>query len=349
MSDRIERLTLLLFGQQPVYSHKQAAEAAEVDLDRSLQLWQSLGLATPDPDEPMFTEADVQALRLVAQVSDAGIGAAVELASARAWGQAMTRIAEWQVEMLRELAYAEAAAAHDPQHAQARILETAAELLPTLDQLQQYLWRRHLLAAADRLLASAAPDSPVARSVVGFADIVGFTDLSRGLTEPRLTEFIDDFETRVTERVARHNGRIIKTIGDEVMFIVDSPQDGADIALELSRLTSELDDRPYLHIGLAYGHVVHHLGDVYGDVVNLAARLTSLARPGTVLVDPEMATSLRDLEGYDLRELRPVTLRGFRHLRSWLLRGSPTAATAGTAGDLRRPDVETPDPVRAER
>lgn len=319
MSERLERLTLLLLGQRPVYNHRQAAEAAQVDLDRSLQLWQSLGLATPEPDEAMFTDADVQALRLAAGVSDAGIGAAIELASARAWGQAMTRLAEWQVEMLRELADAEAAA-HDPAHAQSRVLDTATELLPVLEQLQQYLWRRHLLAAADRLLTSSTADDTAGRSVVGFADIVGFTDLSRGLTEPALTGFIDDFETRVTSCVTRYHGRVIKTIGDEVMFIVDHPHRGADIALELAELTSALDNRPYLHVGLAHGHVVHHLGDVFGDVVNLAARLTSLARPGTVLVDAELANSLQALDGYRLRALRPVTLRGFPDLQSWLLR-----------------------------
>jgi adenylate cyclase len=330
MTKSLERLTLLLLGQRPVYNHTQAAEAAQVDLDRSLQLWQSLGLATPDPEEAMFTEADVHALRLAAQISDAGIGAAVELASARAWGQAMTRLAEWQVEMLRELADAEAAA-HDPEDAQARVLDTAAELMPVLDQLQQYLWRRHRLAAADRVLTSSVADDTAGRSVVGFADVVGFTDLSRGLTEPALTEFIDAFETRVTSCVTRHHGRVIKTIGDEVMFIVDHPHHGAEIALELAELTSELDNRPYLHIGLAYGHVVHHLGDVYGDVVNLAARLTSLARPGTVLIDPEMAASLKTTHSYRLRGLRPVTLRGFPHLRSWLLRRSSTDPPARTA------------------
>jgi adenylate cyclase len=81
-----------------------------------------------------------------------------------------------------------------------------------------------------------------------------------------------------------------------------------------------LDDRPDLRIGLAHGPVLHRLGDFYGSVVNLAARLTALARPGTVLVDRELAAAVADDPAFWVRELRRVSVRGFSHLQPWLLR-----------------------------
>ena len=80
------------------------------------------------------------------------------------------------------------------------------------------------------------------------------------------------------------------------------------------------DGLPTLRVGLAMGPVLSRFGDVYGSVVNLAARLTALARPNSVLVDRELAEVLRDNESVHLRPRRPTTVRGYHHLRSWALR-----------------------------
>jgi adenylate cyclase len=80
------------------------------------------------------------------------------------------------------------------------------------------------------------------------------------------------------------------------------------------------DQLPQLRVGLAYGQVLTRLGDVYGPTVNLAARLTSLARPGAVLVDKDLAEALRGEAGFRLQPRRPASVRGYHHLRSWSLR-----------------------------
>ena len=77
---------------------------------------------------------------------------------------------------------------------------------------------------------------------------------------------------------------------------------------------------PALRVGMATGPVLSRFGDVYGPVVNLAARLTSLAKPETVLVDKELAAALRRDRNYELRARRPAAVRGYHHLRSWTLR-----------------------------
>jgi adenylate cyclase len=113
---------------------------------------------------------------------------------------------------------------------------------------------------------------------------------------------------------------VIKTVGDEIMFVADTATAGAAIGLDLSDRLSALDGRPDLRIGLAHGPVLRRLGDAYGTVVNLASRLTALAHPGTVLVDRELASALGDDPRYAPRKLRRVSVRGFAHLQPWLLR-----------------------------
>jgi adenylate cyclase len=92
-----------------------------------------------------------------------------------------------------------------------------------------------------------------------------------------------------------------------------------EIALDLPDVW-DADERPQLRVGAAYGEVLTRLGDVYSPVVNLASRLTSVARPGTVLVDRELADELRGLPGYKVRPLRRVSVRGYDHLQPWLVR-----------------------------
>ena len=120
--------------------------------------------------------------------------------------------------------------------------------------------------------------------------------------------------------MVRNHGQVVKVVGDEVLFVTDRPPDAAEIAL---RLTSPYRDReglPALRVGMAAGQVLTRFGDVYGPVVNLAARLTSLARQGTALVDAELAAALGADAGYRLQQRRPTAVRGYHHLRSWALR-----------------------------
>ncbi|HEX4247913.1 MAG TPA: adenylate/guanylate cyclase domain-containing protein [Pseudonocardia sp.] len=319
----------LLLGSEPRYTRQQVAELAGVSAERATRLWRSLGFATAAEDDVVFTDADVDALRTVTRLHDAGLADAdLEIALTRALGQTMARLTEWQVDMLRRRVLAGAADPKQAEELNAAGLDAAAALIPEVEQLQRYVWRRHLLAAGDRLLAVGAEPSEAAPLTVGFADIVGFTSLSRGLSESRLSEFLESFEDSASAVVTEHGGRVIKTVGDEVMFVADDAHAGADIGLDLADRLSALDGRPDLRIGLAYGPVLRRLGDVYGTVVNLASRLTALAHPGTVLIDRELASELEDDARYAPRKLRRVSVRGFAHLQPWLLRRAAPDARA---------------------
>ena len=119
--------------------------------------------------------------------------------------------------------------------------------------------------------------------------------------------------------IAGGRGRIVKTIGDEVLFVADDVGDGAAIALALQERVRAEPTLPPLRIGLATGPVLVRYGDVYGEVVNIAARLTGHARPDTVLVDREAAEALAVDPRFALRPLRPVAVPVARHLHPWVL------------------------------
>jgi adenylate cyclase len=188
--------------------------------------------------------------------------------------------------------------------------------------IQSYVWRRHLAANADRLLAASAGQGDRRELAVGFADLVGYTSRSRGMGGRELGAMVEDFESTATEVIARHRGRVVKTVGDGVLFTAASPVDAVEIGLLLPEVWDSAE-RPPLRVGAAYGTVLTRLGDVYSPVVNLASRLTSLARPGAVLVDRALADRLRDLPGYRVRPLRRVSVRGYDHLQPWLVRRRP--------------------------
>jgi adenylate cyclase len=182
-----------------------------------------------------------------------------------------------------------------------------------MERLQTYVWRRHLAAATGRTLAGS---DELARGVrvVGFADIVSYTRLTRRLTETELGRLIERFEGLAADVIALNGGRVIKSIGDEVLFVADTPAQGVAIALDLQDKVAETADVPELRIGLAYGSVLIRLGDIYGEVVNLASRLTSEAKPGRVLADRELAAALDGDPAYRLRKLRRISVRGYSHL-----------------------------------
>jgi adenylate cyclase len=202
------------------------------------------------------------------------------------------------------------------------MIALVSELVPVLEEIQAFVWRRQLAAFFSRITSHSADVSAsgVVPAAVGFADLQGFTTLTRRATEAELRELIDAFEAIATDVVGEHNGRIVKALGDEVLFVADAAEDAAQIALELQE-TASLDPRlPALRIGLAAGPVVARLGDVYGSTVNIASRLTTLCRPGWILVDRVMAEALRDDARFELKARRPEQVRGFHHLHQWRLR-----------------------------
>ena len=301
-----------LLGGERKFTRTEVSERAGISIARAERMWHALGFATVPDDEVAFTDDDVEALRLVAALEDDNfIDPEVESSLARKLGQTQSRLASWQSAMFLDFLGGSKLAADEA-------IEVAALLLPAMERLQTYVWRRHLAAAAGRAVAGS---DELARGIraVGFADIVSFTRLTRRLTEVELGQLIERFEGMAADVVALNGGRVIKSIGDEVLFVTDTAAQGAAVALALQDAVTADEDLPELRIGLAYGTILIRLGDVYGEVVNLAARLTSECKPGRVLADREVAAALDGHPDYRLRRLRRVSVRGYHHLVPYAL------------------------------
>lgn len=295
------RLTEWL-GATPRWNREEVARQAGMDPEEARRLWVALGFPESDPAERLFTDDDVAALQATRRVRQlAGVSAVEAVALARSMGRALAVLATGQIEALVGRLGTEPA------------LELAPRLLGELERLVVHVWRRQVGAAAERL--AAAPEAGSAQRAVGFVDVVGYTRLSRELELSELVAFLDGFDSAASAAVIRHGGRVVKTIGDEVMWTVDTAETAARIGAELAGLPT-----PLVRVGVAYGRTVPSGGDVFGPVVNIAARLTRLARPGTCLVDREMATQLAGNPEFRLTPLRAQAVRGYPHLAPVALR-----------------------------
>jgi adenylate cyclase len=333
--DAREALERLLLDGPRRYTRLQIAEMAGMPPSRTQRLWRALGFPDAADDAVAFTDADVQALHVLSSLIDSGfVGPDTEASIARAMGQSLSRLADWQTDMLADALARGARTDADREESVAasadEAVAAAKELLPRLRQVQDYVWRRHLAANAERLLAVTGPGDR-RELAVGFADLVGYTSRSRGMGGQELGEMVEDFESTAAEVIARHHGRVVKTVGDGVLFTAATAVDAVEIGLLLP-LVWDAEERPPLRVGAAYGRVLTRLGDIYSPVVNLAARLTSLARPGTLLVDRDLADRIRELPGYKVRPLRRVSVRGYDHLQPWLVRRRRTDDVPDVSG-----------------
>lgn len=315
LSGAQEAVEVFLLGAEPSLTRVEVAERAGVPLVLAEQLWRLLGFPNATDDDVAFTPADVEALRLSHDLMELGIlSAERQAALVRTWGRSFARLAEWQTTLLTDVAME----SDDPV---GQLTTLAEQVLPRVESLQSYVWRRHLASAASRTLAVDSVGSPAAPLAVGFVDIVGYTSRSKALSEAELVGWIEGFEDAGTGIVTDRGGRIIKNIGDEVLFVADDPAAAAEIALTMTARGADPDDDfPEVRAGLAYGDVVSRLGDVFGAVVNIAARLTSVARPGTVLVDRGAHEALADDPAYSFRHLRRTPVKGYAKLQPFVLR-----------------------------
>lgn len=314
LQQRIERV---LLGGRRKYTRHQVAEKAGVPIERTAQLWRAMGFATVDDDAVLFTEADVETLRLADSLVQEGIvDTSVEVSTARALGQHLARLADWEVHLLRNVIMQNPHLAENDR----RLARFVDQLLPKLEQMQNFIWRRHLAAYAGRALLASDEDLVTRTEVVGFVDMVGYTSLTRQASDSELAGMLERFEAVTAETVAEQHGRIVKTLGDEVLFLADDPADGAEIALRLIEAAEQDEQLPSLRAGLAYGKVLGRYGDVYGSTVNIASRLTSVARPASALADLGLTEALRDNRDYALRTRRPVSVRGYHRLKASVLR-----------------------------
>jgi adenylate cyclase len=308
-----QELEEAILGQSPALTSGEVAQAVGVPLDQARRLWRALGFPEAGDEAPAVTESDLAALQTIIGAVDQG---AIDLDTAvrltRAVGQTMARLADWQVATLS--ARVEQLEAGD-EATGSRIgsaLRLTEQVGVPFESLLVYSWRRHLAAAVARVEALGAEDADLhtTRVTVGFADLVRFTALSNQLDEDRIGDIIEIFESRCADVVAAQHGRVIKTLGDSVLFVSVDPVRAMDIALGIVDVIGRDGRLPDIRIGMATGSVIMQLGDVFGPPVNMAARRTGVARRNRVITDPATAELLPPGR-FDSRPLPARPLRGF--------------------------------------
>lgn len=318
MTDDIARLEDEILGGRRTLSLRDLAERAGVDVEEAGAFWRSMGFPGTDADAPVFTDDDAAALqRFVALIASDRVARATAISLTRALGHSSERLVLWQVEALVE----DATTRLDLDDTTARLLtlDRLHEFAPVLEAQLVHSWRRQLAAMAGRIAAEfgearaiqgADEDALPLERAVGFADMVAYTTRTAGFGSHELATFVHRFETTARDVISSLGGRVVKTIGDAVLFVADDVETGVLIGLGLAREMGADDASPPVRVGVTWGRLLSRFGDVFGPIVNIAARLTDVAEPGTVLVDPPTAALLQSNPRFTLHPLPGRDLAG---------------------------------------
>ncbi len=305
-----------ILGEPALFNASEVAAEAGVSLDQARRLWRALGFPEHGGARA-FTSSDARALGTMVDAVDGGlINFELAVTLTRAVGTTLARLADWEVAALvnrvDELARADEEKGVGRLGATDYAAQMLGELSEPFEELLIYSWRRHLAAATARMVALSAKeeDRNTVQVTVGFADIVSFTALSNELSRERIGDLVELFESRCSDVVSGQRGRVIKSIGDSVLFVNDEPIAAYDTAEGIINVIGRDPRMPDVRVGLASGPVVMRLGDVFGPPVNMAARLTAVARRNRIIVDADTAALLPD-DQFESRRLPARPVRGF--------------------------------------
>lgn len=268
-----------------------------------VRVWLALGFPPPPEGQPTFNRDDLEMLRSFAAVHELfGMEAALQFT--RVLGSSMARISEAAVTsfLLNVEGPLATTAAGDAERAKASA--TGAQLAASLPDLLRVLHRRHFVLAVERSRATQDhEDAGTFHLTVGFCDLVGYTAWSQTLPSRALAAAVDAFESTAHEVITRAGGRLVKSLGDAVLFVTPGLEAAAEIALDLTDFVAAHPVLTELRTGIATGDVLGRDGDFYGPVVNLAARLVKETTSGTVVSD-------QPVDGLANEALGPVELKG---------------------------------------
>jgi adenylate cyclase len=279
----------------------------DIELGAAQRLCTALGLST-EPDQ-LMTVDEAEAIRLLAVVGRKLLGDEMTMQLARVAGGAMARVAETLIggfRLMVQLPHEDVGTR--PVEFIMEYSELVQTLLPVFERSLDAVLRRQMVAVAERMWSTDDERSAVTlHRTVGFVDLVGYTEVAATLSVRQLTAVLIEFDERTVEAVSSRNGQIVKTIGDEAMFVAEEAEDACRIAL---RLVEVFDQQPLprVRVGLATGEMVSVFGDLYGPDVNLAARLVTVADPGSIVVSEQTRASASTFT-FDV--LPGLALKGF--------------------------------------
>jgi adenylate cyclase len=298
-------------------SFREVSERERIPLELLLVVREAIGFAQADPDDPMRDD-ELRVVPLLGLQLSRGFDPAVVERSLRVYGDALRRIAETEADWWHtQVSYPRLASGMTEAEMQAATIEFGEELVPLVEQAilaiyqanQEHTWTENLIDEVEDALDRAGLHNRMDTTpAICFLDITGFTQM----TEERGDEAAADLATRLTPLVQRpaerHGGRVVKWLGDGVMFHFRDPTGGVVAALEMIDAISAAG-LPPAHVGLHTGPVVFQGGDYFGRTVNLAARIGERAAPGQVLVTQEIVDRAAT-DGIVFEPIGSVELKG---------------------------------------
>jgi adenylate cyclase len=275
-------------GSETRWTLAEVAEQSDLSPAQCEQLRVAVGLP-PVEAERLFGPDDIAAFSSFGRASQI-FGEQEVLAFMRVVGNALARIAEGAVSLFLTSVERPILESNAGEVALAQANLTVMRAFDMIPPVMASLLRSHLEVAVRRMRdARLERSANLVGMAVGFVDLVGFTGLSRQLDADALSRLVGRFEEVASDVVTRKDGRLVKVIGDEVMFVARDAAAACDIALTLvERFTGDGAVTP--RGGLAAGALLARGGDYYGPTVNLASRVADLAVPEEVLVTEEVAT-----------------------------------------------------------
>jgi len=331
-----DRLALLpverLLQGEARYTREEVAERSGLGVDSLVTQLRTVGLPVPEAGEAVFTDADLDAARRIREFRDAGLPEEGMLEVTRALGEGMAKTAA----AMRALVGASVLEpGSNERDAGLRFARAAEQMVPLVGPLLEYALNVHLREGirsdvVDRagLLSGQLPGARDAS--VCFADLVGFTSLGEEISAEELSGVAGRL-ANLAQEAARPPVRLIKMIGDAAMLVSVEPEPLLDATFRLiEAVQAEGEDFPRLRAGVAHGQALNRGGDWYGRPVNLASRITGIARPETVLATPEVRDVVGE-GGYHFSQTRRFNIKGVEAPMR-LLRVRPAANHDETEG-----------------
>jgi adenylate cyclase len=292
---------------QPIFTLRQAAAELRVPAEELVRAWNALGLSAPDTDDPIFSRNDVDGLAAWVAMTKA-VGDEPTMTLLRVLGSSMARLAEAGSTAIR-LGMPDIQMEHtDDEFTTAQAYRQVGEFIPRLAVLIDAVFRHHTISARTYFEGVVRDTTANVVCGIGFADLTGFTALSQRLTATELSQLLVDFASAVSDVVLADGGRIVKFIGDEVMWVSPTPENLVRVAFDLVEHPDAREAGLQVRAGLGYGSVLAMAGDYFGTPVNLAARLVGAAAPGQILVSTDVRDELAD---WPALPQEPLMLKGF--------------------------------------
>jgi class 3 adenylate cyclase len=294
------------------YSPEEAAAEFGISADQISALGTVLGLG---PDDPVGDDVR-EMLDMVRRMMADGMPWEAVLEGARVYADSIGRLAEAGVQLThRFLCEPLERAGHDEREIAMAFSPSASAIGGSAQLLAMALYRhfttRAVMAHARAHLEPREPDAPPGsvRTTILFVDLALFSSLADTAGDEEAMRVIDRFDQCIREYSLRHNGRLVKQIGDEFMLVFRDAAESVRFAIGVHETMARLERFVALRTGIHSGSVLYRIGDYYGTAVNIAARIASMAMPNAVLVTEPVAKAAVN-DGIEVEEIGVRSLRG---------------------------------------